>query len=57
MCLLCTEVIKESLSPKEYWSNYREMNIPEEHIPELLSKVLETSLEYQEALTKAALEE
>lgn len=57
MCLLCTEVIKEKLTPKEFWSNYRELKTDDDHWVEVLAETLKTSKEYQEALSKSALDE
>jgi hypothetical protein len=50
MCLLCIEVAKEAVRPKDFWRNFRE--ISEEHIPELIEAVSKTDLGYQEELAK-----
>ena len=51
---MCIEVVKEKMTPKEFWSNYREMDIPEEHLAEVIQTVGSTSLEYQESLANEA---
>jgi hypothetical protein len=45
MCLLCIEVAKEAVRPKDFWRNYREVS--EEHMPELIKTVSNTSIDYQ----------
>lgn len=45
MCLLCTEVIKEQIKPKDFWRNYRE--ISEDHRQDVIAVVANTSYEYQ----------
>lgn len=58
MCLLCIEVAKEAIKPRDFWRNYRE--IPEEHVDELIKVVSKTNPEYQAELagfSKDSLEE
>lgn len=54
MCYLCVEVIKEKLTPNEFWRNYDEMDVEDEHIPEIIEAVMTTTQEYQDAINKHA---
>lgn len=57
MCILCSEVSKENLKPKEFWSFYKEISIANDsvHLKELLENLLKTSDEYQTELAKQGL--
>lgn len=55
MCLLCKEVAKEIMTPRDFWRNYRE--ISEEHMPEVIAAMSKTSYEYQAKVANAAYEE
>lgn len=57
MCILCFHVEKKSLTPKEFWRNYREMDIPDDHIIEVVKAVATTDKEYQDAINEAAFDE
>lgn len=48
MCLLCIEVSKQLVSPKDFWRNFKEVS--EDHMYELLEVVNSTDFEYQEKL-------
>lgn len=50
MCLLCIETAKEKLKPKEFWQNYKELEISEEHLNQLNSIISNTSIKYQQEL-------
>ena len=56
MCLLCVEVLKEKLSAKDFWRNYREM-ADEEHREVVIKAVTKTSYEYQAELANSALDD
>jgi len=53
MCMLCVEIAKENLKPKEFWQNFKEVD--EEHVRELIVAVQQTSESYQESLAQEAL--
>lgn len=55
MCLLCIEVAKENVRPKDFWRNFRE--VPEDHMKELIEKVSNTSIDYQLELANGAHEQ
>ena len=52
MCLICAEVMKENIKPKDFWRNLREVS--KEHFDEVIDVVTKTSYEYQTELAKAA---
>jgi len=54
MCLICVEVAKESIKPKDFWNNFREI-IGSEHEKEVIEAIKKTSPEFQNELTKHAL--
>lgn len=52
MCLLCIEIAKENVKPKDFWNNYRELlkTDPGDHWREVVNEVKKTSPEYQQEL-------
>lgn len=55
--MLCVEVIKQKMTPKEFWRNFKELQIPIEHQKELCEAIEKTSEQYQKELASAALGE
>lgn len=53
MCLLCIETAKEKIKPFDFWKNYREMEISDEHEKELDKIIGSTSIKYQQELFEA----
>jgi hypothetical protein len=53
MCLLCIEIAKENIKPKDFWRNYQELlrTDPGDHWREVVEKVKKTSPEYQKELS------
>lgn len=53
MCLLCIEIAKENMKPKEFWGNYKELVLTDDndHWKEVIDNVKKTSPEYQKQLT------
>lgn len=48
MCVLCLEVAKELVQPKQFWNLYQELVFKDnEHLAELMSEVEKTSPEYK----------
>jgi hypothetical protein len=54
MCLLCVEVVKQNIKPKDFWKNFREI-IGTSHEKEVIEAVKKTTPEFQTELTKHAL--
>jgi hypothetical protein len=54
ICLLCIEVAKENIKPKDFWRNYREI-IGTSHEKEVIEAIKKTSDKYQIELTNDAL--
>lgn len=54
MCLLCVEIAKQSIKPKDFWNNFREI-IGTDHEKEVIEVIKKSPLEFQEELTKHTL--
>lgn len=52
ICLLCKEIAKETLKPREFWGNYKELILTDDdnHWSEVIEAVKKTSPEYQKEL-------
>ena len=55
MCLICVEITKETLKPKDFWRNYREITFTDKHEEELIKALESTSKQYQKDLAEAML--
>lgn len=53
-CMLCIEVARENIKPKDFWNNFREI-IGTPHEKEVIEAVKKTTPEFQTELTKHAL--
>jgi hypothetical protein len=55
MCLICIELSKENIKPRDFWHNFREVEA--DHVQDVVVAVLNTSEAYQAELASEATRE